>query len=202
MRTGIPPEVATILNQRDGHKVRVLYWIRAKNRTTGAEEAMGVWNGEDTRQFVIGSEARNYVGGGGFLQIGALRQDMTLNIQRLTANANPVSPEFLNVMRLYDPKGAPVEVHLAFFDTETDGLVANPSLVFKGWINTAPIKTGAKNGESLIQINHVGNSRILTRTLPAKRSDENQKRRDPADRFFRSASISGSVQTPWGSKNV
>lgn len=198
----IPSEILAQLNKRQGIKVRTLYWIRAKNRATGAEETLGVWNGEDTRTFVINGTPRGYVGGGGFIQFNSLKHEMNLNIQRLVANANPVSPEFQNVLRLYDPKGARVEVHIAVFDTETDQLVADPYRVYKGWINTAPIKTGAKNGESTVTINHVGHSRILTRLLPAKRSDDNQRKRLGTDGFFKYVAITGTIQTAWGSKTV
>ncbi len=202
MRTDIPPEILAALNKREGLKVRLLYWIRAKNRSTGAEESLGIWNGEDTRQFVINGQTRPYVGGGGFLNADPLKQAVGLNIQRWTMMGSPVSPEFQNAVRLYDPKGAPVELHVAFFDTETDQLLADPYRVFRGWINTLNIQTGQKNGESTIKIDHVGNARILTRLLPAKRSNESQRRRNAADSFFSAVTISGSIQTPWGSKSI
>lgn len=202
MRTGLPIEILSALNKREGLKVRLLYWISAKNRSTGATEALGIWNGEDARQFVIGGAPRTYVGGGGFLNADSLKQEIGLNIQQWSMVGNPVSPEFQNAIRLYDPKGAPVELHMAFFDTETDQLLADPYRVFRGWINKINISTPQKNGEASVKIDHVGNSRILTRLLPALRSDENQRRRNSSDAFFRYVSTSGAVQTPWGSKNV
>lgn len=202
MRTGLPTEILAALNKREGLKIRLLYWISAKNRSTGATEALGIWNGEDTRQFVIGGVTRTYVGGGGFLNADSLKQEIGLNIQQWSMTGNPVSPEFQNAIRLYDPKGAPVELHMAFFDTETDQLLADPYRVFRGWINTLNISEPSKNGEATVKINHVGNARILTRLLPARRSDENQRRRNSSDAFFKYVTTSGTVQTPWGSKNV
>lgn len=199
MRT-LPIEVVNILNSRGGIKVRNLYWIRAKNRSTGAEETIGVWNGEDTRVFTVEGQTRTYIGGGGFLSIGNIKNQIGLNIQQLMVTANAVSPEFITAMREYDPKGARVEIHLLFFDTDTDQVVSDPYRAFKGWLNTAPVKTGAKNDSSVINLNHVGHARILTRLTPSKRSDENQRRRSGSDRFFRYVGITGTVQTSWGSQ--
>lgn len=202
MRTGIPAEILTALGQRNGIKVRILYWVRAKRRDNGEEEALGIWNGSDVRVFAVEGQSRAYVGGGAFLDFDGLKQETGLVIQRLTMRANPVAPEMVNMLRLYEPKGAPVQVHLAFFDTETDQLLADPYRIFRGWINSVAIKTGAEGEPSTVTVDHVGNARILTRLLPARRSDENQRRRNVADRFFRGAGISGAVQTPWGSKSI
>lgn len=200
MRSDVSSEITTLLNARRGHIIRVLYWIRAKNRSTGEEEALGIWNGEDTQQFVIGLETRVYIGGGGFLAVGNLKREMNLNIQQLTITGNPVSPEFIDALRLYDPKGAKVEIHLVFFDPETNQQVGLPYRWYKGWLNTAPIRTPEKNGQATVELNHVGHSRILTRLLPSKRSDDSQRRRLSTDTFFKYVTISGAVETPWGQK--
>ena len=115
MRT-IAPEIAAQIAKRDGLSVRQLFWIVGKNRSTGVDEAMGVWNGYDTATFVIDGTPRTYVGGGGFLQLGNLKQAQGLNIQTLTASASPISPEFQAILREYNSRMARVEIHEVFFN--------------------------------------------------------------------------------------
>lgn len=188
------------LNQRTGITVRNLFWITAKNRSTGAAETMGIWNGPDTQNFTISGDSRTYVGGGGFMNFDDLKQETGLLIHRLKAVCSPVAPEMDEVIRTYDAKFARVEVHLAFFSPGTETMLDAPERVFKGWIDTIDHKTPRKNESGAITINMVGNSRILTRRAADKRSDQSQKLRSASDDFFKYVSMTGNIKTPWGSK--
>lgn len=194
--------ILTQINKRQGLKVRSLFWVVGKNRTTGVASPLGVWSGEDNATFNINGVDRDYVGGGGFIQFDKLKQEQGLLIRRLTAHANPISPEMDQMLRQYEPRFARCEVHLAFYDPETDELVAEPYRVFKGWLDSLNIKTPEKNGAGDATINLVGNSRILTKVLGIKKSNENQKKRLGNDRFHEYTGITGTVQTPWGEKGV
>lgn len=198
----LPPEITALINKREGISIRILFWIAGRNRSTGEIETIGIWNGLDTKQFAVNGQTRTYIGGGGFITMGDLKQEQGLNIQKLVANANPISPEFQDALREYNPRMARVEVHLAVADPETNNLVADPYRIFKGWIDTVSIKTPEKNDVGTATINMVSNARILTRKAAIKRSDENQRARLATDKFFQAVSISGSVQTPWGSKGT
>lgn len=194
----VAPEIITQVTKRQGLLVRNLIWFIAKNRLTGVAETLGVWNGDDTATFVIDGQSRVYVGGGGFMQIGDLKQEQGLTINSLSVNANPISTEFELLLRGYEPKFARVEVHEAFYDPETNNLVADPLRIFKGWIDTLSIRRAIKNEDATAVINLVGHTRVLTRKNPAKRSNENQMKRQSGDRFLENAVITGTIQTPWG----
>jgi hypothetical protein len=80
-------------------------------------------------------------------------------------------------------------------------MVADPWRVFKGWTDAAPIRQGAKgssDGQAALSV--VGHTRILTRVIPSKRSNETQRRRLANDSFYSSVSLTGTIVTPWGSK--
>lgn len=194
--------ILTQIAKRAGLKVRNLLWIQAKNRVTGEIETIGIWNGDDVRSFVINGDARTYIGAGQFIVFDDFKQEQGLNIHRLVAHSNSITPEMELVIRGYDTRLARVEVHLAFYDPETDNMLDVPFRYFKGWIDTLPVKTGAKGGSGSATLNMVGHSRVLTRLNPAKRSHENQKQRLSSDTFLTDVAITGTVTTPWGTEGV
>lgn len=197
----LPAEIAAALSN-PGIKVRQLLWITARNRGSGNPESIGIWTGEDVQNFTIGGVARTYYGGGSFISAGDMLSEVGLNVRRLSVSMSPITPEIEQVLRGYDAKMAPVELHLAFFSTETNNLVAPPYRIFKGWIDRFPITTPALNGQGEARLDLVSSARILTNGLALKRSNDSQNRRQSGDAFFRDVSISGQIQTPWGSKTI
>lgn len=196
----LPAEITTYLQQNSAVKVRRLLWITARNRDTGEPETHGLWDGEDTTTFVVDGETRVYYGFGQFVNWGELTIESTLNIRKLSAVLAPITPEVEQVLRGYDPKFAPVQVHLAFFNPETNNLVAPPLRMFKGWVDKFPLTTPPVGGSGQARLDMVGHTRILTNRLALKRSDETQRRRSAGDSFYSDVTVTGQVQTPWGSK--
>lgn len=194
----LPPEILALLTKRQGIIVHRLYLLSARNRGTGDIEQIGIWSGADHQDFTVDGQTHTFYGGGNFLTSSDLKSDRGLTIRKLSVEMAPFTAEIRTVLREYDPKFQPMFVYLAFFDPETNNMVANPWRVFKGWIDTAPERRGAKGDKSQAVINGVGHTRILTRTFPAKRSNETQKLRDPNDTFFSNVAITGTINTPWG----
>ena len=197
MRT-LPTGIQALIAQRAGIIVHRLYWLSARNRSTGLMEQIGIWSGADHATFTISGEARVYYGAGSFLAVNALHSEQGLTIRRLSVNASPFAPEVQKALQQLDPKLAPSEVHLAFFDPETNNLVADPWRMHKGWIDTINIHGGGRDEQSQAVINLVSNSRVLTRVFPSKRSNESQRKRNGTDAFFSGVGISGTIQTQWG----
>lgn len=198
----LPPDIVSYLATNSGVKTRQLLWITATNRNTGSPESIGLWTGEDTQVFTIDGEARTYYGSGQFINFGNVTLASNLNIQKLTVTLTPISPEMEQVFRGYDAKFASVECHNAFYNTETNNLVAPPVVFYKGWIDKLVITMPPVGGSGEARMDIVGNSRILTNRLAIKRSNDSQQLRLNGDAFFRDVNISGQVQTPWGSKSV
>lgn len=198
----LPVEWTNYLAGNSGIKVRQLFWVTARNRNTNADETIGIWSGEDHQQFVIDGNTRTYYGSGNFLDFGQLMIESTLKVRKLVVTVSGISPEIDTVLRTYDPKFAPVEVHIVIFNTETNNLVSVPLKVFTGWIDKFPVKRPSINSQGEGRIEMVGATRLLTRELALKRSNESQKKRSAGDTFFADVSMTGQVTTPWGAKGT
>lgn len=196
----LPSPVADLLAARRGRVARVLVWIKAKNRSTGLAEPLGLWSGGDHQDFVIGGKARTYFGAGAMIDMDPLTSDIGLTVRRYVLNLSPIVPEVQQIIRGYDPRLAAVQIHVADFDPDTHSLLASPVRVFKGWIDTVHISEPAPDGEASCEVALLSAAQALTRTLPRKRSDQTLRARAPGDAFRKYADISGSVETVWGEK--
>lgn len=196
----ITTEVLTEVSKRAGIKPRVLFWVSARNRDTNAVETMGFWKGDDHQEFVVDGVNRLYYGAGNILDVDDLTFEAALNIRMWNVTFSGLTPEFAQAVRGYDVKGAPILAHLAMFSTDTNNLISPPFKVFDGWINKFPIKTPAIGGTTSAKMECVSNTRLLTKRVPEKRSQESQNKRMPGDNYMRNVGATGTIQTPWGSK--
>lgn len=179
---------------------RMLVWVGAKNRATGDAEHMGLWTGEDHTDFSIGGQIRTYFGAGAVLQVPPIQSVIGLEVRRLSIGLAAVSPEVEVLLRGYDPRFAPAEIHRAEFDADGNLLEA-PERLFKGWINAAPILTPASGGMGTATIEIVSNARMLTRYGSATKSDQVQRLRG-GDRFRRWATLTRAAAIFWGEEKL
>lgn len=193
------------LTARAGVVPRDLLYIRGKDRTTGAAAAVGFWNDLDTVTFSVISgetgllESREYTGSGSLISADPIPLVADLTVRTINIRLSQINEAVLNAVRLYDARLAFVDFHRALFDPATRQLVAPPVPHFTGQVNLAPIETPPVGGEGEIVLSVVSHSRELTRTNPAKRSDETQKLRS-GDRFRRYSSVAGQWDIWWGEK--
>lgn len=182
---------------RAGVVARVLVWVTAKNRTTGAPETMGLWNGEQDQSFTIDGGSRDYYGAGGVLGVDDIRAEVGLQVRYHTITLSAIDTNIANLVRGFDARLAPVEIHRALFNTDTRVLVSEPHRVFKGWVNEISLPTPASGGDADMTVTLASSSRALTRTLSLKKSDESQRLRSD-DRFRRYGEVTGQVGVYWG----
>lgn len=195
-----PSALSAFLGERRGRFARLLVWIEAKNRDTGAPETLGFWTGEDHQIFTLAGVERTYYGAGALVAIDPLTSDIGLTVRQTRLVFSGIAPELVQLVRGYDPRLAPVEIHVVDFDPETHIQVAEPQRVFRGWIDAAPIEEGELGGDSVCEMTLLSSAQSLTRRLARKRSDQSLRARAGGDGFRRYADISGSVETPWGEK--
>lgn len=175
-----------------------LIWFEAKNRETDAAETVGLWTGARNQSFNIDGQTRQYMGAGGALSVEPLIAQKGLNVQSQTITLSGIAPEVEVLLRGYDARQAPVEIHLARFDSETNNLIGLDR-VFRGWLDKAPVVSGRTRGTATVTCTLVSAARELTRTRPTKRSDATQKLQ-AGDRFLRFNTVSGAVKTYVGMK--
>lgn len=175
---------------------RVLFWITARNRISGLPEALGLWNGGYDRSFTINGTPRTYVGAGALMQVPPLVYQVGLSVRMQRLTLSPIDATVGAMIRTYDSRLAPVEIHRASFDPVTGTLVSEPHRLFKGLVDELEVTTDAK-GEVRCEVTIASSARYLTRTLTLKRSDASQQLRS-GDRFLRYADVSGEVDVYWG----
>lgn len=192
-------DINTHLASFEDMRVRHLVWIEAKRNSTGAVEGLGLWNGGQVQVFNIGGTSRTYQGAGGLLGLDSIVSKVGLQVRRHSIAVSSIPPEVINLIRLYDARLAPVEVHRVYFHPEKGVQIGDPVRVLKGWIDEMPVPRPAVGGTQTIRMTIASASRSLTRTLTAKKSSEAQQRAFPGDRGREYAAVSGAVRVSWGS---
>lgn len=196
------PEWLTEIDKRGGIRPRVFFRFTAKNRQTGADETLCLWTGADAQQFSIGGQLDTFYGAGAIMTIGRLKNEMGTTIRRMSVTLAHLTPEVTNLIRLYNVKRAPVTIWSMLFSTES-GLPLTPAVRrFKGYVDKAPITTAEKGGTSSCTVDMFSVSRNLSRRVPSKFSNDNQKLRNSADNMLQYIGVTGLIQVAWGSHTV
>jgi hypothetical protein len=196
MRT-ISPALAAHLAARRGYCIRLLLWAAPKDPVSGLPEEIGIWSGSTNREFTIQGTPRLYLGGGGVLQVATIVSGVGLDIRNQRATLNGLFPEVIEIMDQYSAIQAPIEIHRAFFATDTLELLDEPHRLFKGTIEKAPKTRAEAGGTPAVELTMVSTARNLTMTLAARQSDANQQLRG-GDRVLRHADLSGEIPVVWG----
>ena len=199
MQTLDPVELAEH-ERRLGTISRTLFWVTAKNRSTGLPESLGLWDGDDVAQFTIGVAVRTYYGPS-IMEVPTITGGVGLDVRQISVRVPHLSPEVQNMLRAYDPRLAPVEMHRAIYSLDTNALIGLRR-IFKGWITKAPITTGAEGQEGRAEISLVSASRSLTRKLALFRANADQRARLANDRGREYGSTSGLKEVWWGEGKV
>jgi hypothetical protein len=193
------------LRARKGVAPVNLVWVEARNRQSGAIETLGLSNLDDTVTLTVIDGrtrlpvTRTYHGVGGNLRVDPIPQTTDLNIRTIRVGLSQISQAVQQLVRGYETRRAPIEVHRGLLDPATSLMIAPPVPRFVGWINGNPIETPAANGEGGVQVSCVSYARKLTFTNPLKKSDEQQRRRQ-GDRIRRYTDVAGGwlANISWG----
>ena len=196
--------LALLSAAREGGIVpRTMIYITAKDRETGTFSPFGLWTGDDdiTVEVISGAtglpETRTYFGMGKTLIVPSIPLVADLTIQAITVEMSQLSAVTQEIVRGYDVRLAPVDMHQCLYDPTTR-LPVEPELVFIGEVDGSSTETPAAGGEGSITLEIVSSAiRALTRTNPRKRSHEAQKRRD-GDEFGRYSNSVASWEVLWG----
>lgn len=207
MRENVDSATAAYLQARQGIIRRNFVWVEAKNRDSGGTETMGLWDGDDVVTVTVISGqtglpvSRIYVGAGSILQVDRIPLTTDLTMRTVNVSLSQISDAVQQLIRGYDTRRAPIEIHRGLFSLATNDLVAPPIPRFVGWINSNPINTPAIGQEGGVSVACVSHTRALTFINPAKRSDEYQQTRS-GDRFRRYTDVAGNWQIYWGEKRA
>ncbi|MDE2250393.1 MAG: hypothetical protein KGL25_03190 [Gammaproteobacteria bacterium] len=194
--------IQAVLDARVTLRQRILLWITAKDRTTGAAESVGFWNGFDNLDFTINGVTRTYYGAGNMLGVDAITMVSGLTVQSQKVKLSAIAPEVELAIRQYDARLAPVEMHKAYFDPLSEALIDAPVQIFTGWVDKLQIDRAAENGNFTGTLTLVSAARALTRMLGTTKSDADLRRRSSTDAFRKYASIASAVTFFWGEQTT
>jgi hypothetical protein len=202
----LDPTSTEYLSACTGVASRHMIHVVARNRATGAQEALGLWQGDDHLTIAINGVNRSYFGAGTLIGMEPIRAGIGLEVRMLQLALSPLTPEVALMLRGYDARLAPAEIHRGLLSLETGQLIAEPIRVFRGWVDEVKIRTGAVSGngeggdtgEATVTL--ASAARGLTRALTLTRSDAEMRRRNAGDRFRAYTDIAGEVGVWWGEK--
>lgn len=201
-------DVATqgAIRNRNGIVPRDFVVISAKDRDDGSAKLHGFWGDADTvvTNVISGEDgstvSRTFQGDGAIVSCDPIPMRIGLEVRTVQLVLSPLHAGVEALVRTDDPRFAKVEIYRGLLDPESMQLVAAPRIRFLGRINGAPIETGAAGSESRVTLRLVSHTRELTRTNPAKKSDETQRKRS-GDRFRRYTGVAGEWPIWWGEES-
>lgn len=182
----------------------VSFFVRSLDGESTA--TFSFWNDLDTVTASVlkpdtgSAENRTYYGDGSLLGIDPVVMTSDLTVQTIGITLSQIHSTVQNMVRGYDIRGARVEIHRGIFDPQTHELAGPIYCRFVGFVNKVSIGTPKVGEEGAIEIKAVSIARELTRTNPAKKSDETQRRRSN-DRFYRYVGVAD-VDVWWGSNKA
>ena len=194
--------------ERGGLAERIMVWIAARNRLTGDIEALGLWSGEDTETITVtdmwtGAPAtRVFHGAGSLLGISPVQHEAGLSVRPVRLSLSALDAAVIDAVRVYDPRGARVQVWRRTLSPETGLQVGVPEPWFKGFCNKAPIPRPEPGGEAILEMEVVSTARLLTIPNGRRKSDAAQRARDSSDRFRRYKAIARTIDVPWGEEDA
>ncbi|HEY8948445.1 MAG TPA: hypothetical protein VIM56_06135 [Rhizomicrobium sp.] len=206
----VDPAIVTALGKRELY-ARFLVSVVAKDFDSGEEVAGRFWNDVsvseiayidgDTRETTTG----DFTGLGDALKVDDILLTSTIEVRTLNITLDGVNDQVRDLIRGYDLRNAPVQVHLAVFDPNTHDLVAAAIPVFMGFVDGNPIEAPAvplEGGaaEGSVTWSCVSHSRELTRASAEKASDASQRLRNPDDAFFQDVDVIADWEIQWGLK--
>ena len=147
-----------------------MVYVQAVNLTTDLVEPFGIWSGEDSIEISIDGVLRTYLGAGQLLQPEAIKATPGLAVRNYQVRLSAVSADVENLVKGFNTRFAPSEVHRVFFDPGSRALIGPPHPVYRGMIDTIEFPHARAGELPTCLMNLVSATRVLTRTLPTKKS--------------------------------
>jgi hypothetical protein len=181
---------------------REFVYFTAKNRDTGDDESLGVWNGQIPYTASVYNPKTKMAENRLYqplpdLALPSIPADSELQVRTIRMKFSNIDPTIIAAIRQYDLRMGPVELHRGTFDPATNQLVDPAECLFFGFVNKAPIRQGKSNEKGSVDMEFVSRERLLTITSGAKFSDEFMKTRGN-DGFAKYTDTDGDIRIWWG----
>jgi hypothetical protein len=199
-------DIATIgaIRNRSAVVPRNFVLCRVETLDTGTPVFFGFTNfGEDVSTSIIDGEtglsvSRTFYGDNApIVSMDPIPQKIGVDIDTTEVVLNHLHPIVQQMVRGHNCRNAKVQIHRGYLDPVSMRLVAAPRCRRLGQINGTPITIPAVGGQGNFKLRIVSNARELTRTNPAKSSDEYYRLRS-GDRINQYAGTAGQWEIFWG----
>ena len=144
--------------ERGGLAERWMVWIAARHRDTLGLEALGLWSGEDAETITVtdlwtgASATRVFQGAGSLLGVVGLQHQAGLTVRPVRLGLSAIDETVIAAVRLYDARGARLQIWKRTLSTDTGLQVGQPEPMFKGFVNRAPITRPAAGGTASLEL--------------------------------------------------
>lgn len=179
----------------------LLIWVKCRNRDTGTVQPVGLWTGPQAADFTIDAETRTYYGAGAVVSVPAINCAVGLDVRLSTLKLSRWSPAVELMLDTRDPRHAAIEIRRAVYDLQTGVLVAEPAIVFDGFVDTPEARSAGIGGAADVDLKIAPVTAALSLTSPLNYADETA-RMNADDRILRYASVSGQPTVWWGEKRA
>ncbi len=193
---------------RVGLQPRRLAWIAAKDRATGATVERGIWTGSENLNISVISGttgqvvSRPYIGGLSLESIGDIPRTSDFTVQTVEIKLSPIADAARALLRQYDLRMAPIEIHELLLDPATGDQVAPAMIVMLGRIDGAPVKTPRLSEAGSVTVKVISDvMSMLTRKNPRKSSHQGQLVRQN-DQWGKDSAVVATWKVAWGQKNA
>lgn len=191
-----PAAVQARLDARLPIRAVWLLWCRPKPFAGGSRVGVGLSTDDDHATLTVEGEARLYWGAQGGMGVPVLTRKVGTTVGAREVGLS-LTPEGEALLRGYDTRLAPVELHCAVYDPGSGDLVGI-GREFRGTVDGTGIQTPEQGGQASASVSMVSRARRGTMTVVGVKSDAAQRRRDPTDGFHAYASLGSVASDPWG----
>lgn len=185
--------------------VRDLLSITVRSRSdVDTTQTFRFWSGSHDKSidvidpFTGSSESRTFEAAGANIQMSAISYTSGLVVTPLTIQFSRISDRMGTVLRTWDPRLAPVEVHRVYLNPESLQPIATAQPKFIGFVDENPETIPEPGNEGSWEVVCVPHTQELLRVNPATRSDSDQRRRGATDNFYRHTADVGQWEMWWG----
>jgi hypothetical protein len=189
------------IQARNGLVTRRLVHIKARNLSTDQIEPLGLWSDDYNLSITLEGEARTYLGVGALLEAEPITAGTGLQVRNHQLKMAAIAPEVEDLVKGYNTRFAPVEIHRALLGPQSHNLVGVPHRVFRGMIDEIDFPDVPEGEAATCTIAIVSETRALTKTLASKKSHDSYQN-GGGDNFRQYGDISGAIPLYWGEKQA
>lgn len=198
------------LNALDVRSLEVRYYLRvvAKDFSTNDPVEGGFWTGTGTKAVTVldadslTEVSYSFIGSGTISKIPQIPLTSDISVREVTISLDANNIAVHNFTRGNNLRFATAQLYRGLLNLDTQILLSPPHPILNGFVDGAPVSTGAVGQDSTVDLKIVSTTRELTRASTELRSGSSQRLRDATDAFYDDVGTVASREIYWGQKGT